>query len=401
MSFHFIRSSYRSSIFQLAKNSSTPSKHLTKPYQRTFHTQIKPRNQLPKWIGLSTIILSIGLISYTVFPTSIHEGGFPKEIKKNLRFALLAEKNGELIQSKKFFKYAYELGRLEGIELMKLSGIGIRWGSMLESFDEIQEAKEVYLLVFKDLEDRISNENGNGIEGYLKMRMVSVAQKLAQISNDKKLIEKYLTWSVEELLKLSLPGIGSNRSRENEKIVLGEIELPEWVKGIELGSCLESLGDFYAQNGEPEYSLTLYLQALSILLPPKPRKKEPTVLERCHASILMNNISQLHLQRKPKMISQSKEWLKKALELIPIDDDDDEVNLNQEERFECLKNRMVIEENLGSLEEMMGDLVKAKERFLVGKELAKELKVGSWIDRTDENLKRIELKQIGQKDIKT
>lgn len=390
MSFNFIRSTIRPSTL-LRTKPPIRAPHFKSP-KGFLSTQVQQNNRLPTWIGLTTLVLTTSTLTYTFYPKS--EEVFPKDIKKILRLALLAERNGDLVQSKKCFMDAYEHGKME-LDLMKLSGIGIRWASMLERFQEFKEAKEVYTKVYKELEKGIAIGKGKGDEGFVKMRMVSVAQKLASISEDQKEVERYLAWSVEELLKLTLPQ--GNRSRENgkekERIVLGELDLPEWVKEVELGSCLESLGDFYAKHGPPEYSLTLYLQALSILLPPKPRQKEPTILEKCHASIIMNNISQLHVQRKPYKIKESREWLKKALELIPVGKD-----LTDEERFECLKNRMVIEENLGTLDEMMGDFGNAKQRFSGGKMVAEELGVRSWIDRCDENLNRIQSKESGQKD---
>ncbi|KAH9812502.1 hypothetical protein DFH28DRAFT_930932 [Melampsora americana] len=351
-----------------------------------------------KWIGMSSIILIISTITFTGFYLT-QEPIFSKEIKEKLRIGIISEGRGDLMKSNEGFKEAYELGKSKKIELNKLSGIGIRWGLMLERSLEVQEAKKVYLLVFKDLEDGLQSVKDEEEKRRLKMRMISIAQKLSTLSDDQDEIEGYLTWSVEEILKLSLPEL-ENRSNSNsietqkvkkDGIILGEIDLPEWVKSVELGSCLESLGEFYAKNGKPEYSLTLYLQALSILLPPKPRKREPTILEKCHASILMNNISQLHLQTQPKMIDECQEWLKKSLDLILSIESK---ILNSEERFESVKNRMVIEENLGSLEEMRGEFDQAKEKYRVSQQMAHQLGIQSWIDRSDENLKRINLKLI-------
>jgi hypothetical protein len=89
--------------------------------------------------------------------------------------------------------------------------------------------------------------------------------------------EKWLTWSVERLLEIvqehgvalrSGPSENGTeeRGQENQaeevRLVLADLDLPEWVTKTDLGAPLEALGAFYARQGKVEsvrfsFSLTL------------------------------------------------------------------------------------------------------------------------------------------------
>ena len=64
--------------------------------------------------------------------------------------------------------------------------------------------------------------------------------------------EKWLTWSVEEVLKLA-KAIGSSKpgsDSEENQLVLSDLELPKWASMTDIGAPLESLGAFYARTGK-------------------------------------------------------------------------------------------------------------------------------------------------------
>lgn len=205
-----------------------------------------------------------------------------------------------------------------------------------------------------------------------RMRAVSIAQRLGDLvripgvedsvkqsqstsskkSDSKDLAEKHLSWSVEELLKLSIPEetrnqiLESNLGKEDpDGILLSDLELPPWVTHSELGASLESLGSLYAERGQVDFAVPLYLQALAILMPdsvapssvnsststiskPSQSKRKPTAADRCRAAVLMNNLGQLFINGAssatsgygPKLskgsLDQGIAWTEKGLDIV-------------------------------------------------------------------------------------
>lgn len=202
-----------------------------------------PLAQRSNYSGFIAVALGITgvAISYSVWREPI----FPTSVKHPLRQALRAEQRGEIESADTAFKLAYQAAMLEEskTDWLKRSGIGIRWGSMWEKLRELEKARKVYEKVYQDLRQA----------GHLtppeRMRAVAVAQRLAVLSSEEE--EAYLTWSVEEVLRLTLP---SKTSHDHSSIVMGELELPEWATGADVGPCLEALGDFYARKGQPQWA---------------------------------------------------------------------------------------------------------------------------------------------------
>lgn len=168
--------------------------------------------------------------------------------------------------------------------------------------------------------------------------------------------EAHLVWAVEELLRLSVPddiqraaaatsaasdpnavqGSESPKSSSPDSVHLSDLELPPWVSRTDLLGSIESLGSFYAADGRTEYAVPLYLQALEILIPTSASAKRPqasiTIIDRCRASIVMNNLSRLFLEgNRPRhdaeefikateaaggKENQALQWAKKGLALI-------------------------------------------------------------------------------------
>ncbi|KAG0146757.1 hypothetical protein CROQUDRAFT_132927 [Cronartium quercuum f. sp. fusiforme G11] len=331
------------------------------------HTSASPRHSnWPAFLGYG--ILLTGAIAYAFYePTPI----FPKPIKEHLRKALRSEKKSEIDDAQEHFRVAYEISKGK-IDWMKRSGIGIRWATMLENLDRLEEAKKIYEIVYADL------LAAKGLTEPERMRAVAVAHKLAVLSQDDQDIEAYLTWSVEEVLRITLP---TDQNQENQqKIIMGEIELPEWASGAQVGPCLEALGDFYARKNHPKYSLPLYLQALSILLPPPPRRTQPTISDKCHAATLMNNIAHLLV---PSSIQDATSWASRSLAVaetaLAIDPS----------AQECLGVKLVAFQNLGTLAEMEGKRDKAREWFSGAKDLASMFGLESVVGRARDGLSRV------------
>lgn len=112
------------------------------------------------------------------------------------------------------------------------------------------------------------------------LRQVSIAHKLGEIAEMYQFgeaeEEKWLTWAVEKLLGLlhahkatSSRSFSGERMGEQaqekpgEQVVLGDLDLPEWVTKTDIGAPLEALGAFYARHGNVESVFFLYLTSRS------------------------------------------------------------------------------------------------------------------------------------------
>jgi len=285
-----------------------------------------------------------------------------------------------------------------------------------------------------------------------RMRAVAIAQRLGDLALrpevrdhlvnsgewERDPAEVHLSWSVEELLRLVVPrdgtrkplvqalrrgsdGAGASPAQENEEeggIRLADLHLPPWVTATDLGASLEALGAFYATRGQIDYAVPLFLQALSLLLPPTSSSSSstttttsaeeslgsrlaklsdrtaPTVAERCHAGVLMNNLAQLFVQvsedsplrGSPSIntainpVDQGRAWANRGLDVVQTaqascgwvnsaqagngltlkstgDDRQDFV------RAECARAQVTLLYNLGSINELAGDVPVARRYF--------------------------------------
>lgn len=134
---------------------------------------------------------------------------------------------------------------------MKLSGIAITLCEVLEQDNKSKEAYERYIVALEHLRN-----NWSALTYEEKLRAISIGQKLGEMADTYQVgeaeEERWLTWSVEEVLKLA-KAIGSSKSGSNNEenhLVLSDLELPKWASVTDIGAPLESLGAFYARAGK-------------------------------------------------------------------------------------------------------------------------------------------------------
>ncbi len=134
---------------------------------------------------------------------------------------------------------------------MKLSGIAITLCEVLEQDNKSKEAYERYIVALEHLRN-----NWSALTYEEKLRAISIGQKLGEMADTYQVgeaeEERWLTWSVEEVLKLA-KAIGSSKSGSNNEenhLVLSDLEIPKWASVTDIGAPLESLGAFYARAGK-------------------------------------------------------------------------------------------------------------------------------------------------------
>ena len=249
--------------------------------------------------------------------------------------------------------------------LIKLTGISIALGSLLESEADFWSAYQVYAESLDEVLGRSSDEgstNSTIAETFdaadqgstrncspqERMRAVTLAQKLGDLASSgliaarsvrdqdgnvvpvpmdlDSIAEQHYVWSVEELLRLIMDdsqrsaALAADERGEQGGVVLSELGVPAWISEAEVGGSLEALAGFYASRGKGELAVPLYLQALAFLMPPDSsappsvvgekgrqptRRKNPTASERCRAAILMNNLAQIIIHSSPSSSSGS------------------------------------------------------------------------------------------------
>ena len=289
--------------------------------------------------GLSAF--AIALTVYGVWDYFAAFRVWPKELREPLRAAVKAQRNGKWKRSEKNFRVALETARMLGAEklgkdpLLKTTGIAIALSAVLEEQGAWQEAIQVYLDALEEVRQTQQAASETKRTPQERMRAVALAQKIGDIAqkpgvhaptmaNGPRTIteepcESYLAWSVEEMMRLV-------RGPSKEPVHLEDLPLPPWVDRQDLGASVEALGAFYASRGMAEYAVPLYVQAISMLLPTR-RKRDaandsppPTVAERCHAAILMNNISQALTQfhTDPETMQRAIAWATKGLDLVSL-----------------------------------------------------------------------------------
>lgn len=255
---------------------------------------------------------------------------WPKELRDDLRAGIKARNQGDISLSERYLTRAYQTAlsmppsTLSPTPYLKLSGIA----AVLAEVSPERKAREV-------LED-VWNEGGASADDWAsytptdeeRIRRVAIACKIAELSShERNEDEKWLVWAVEEVLKLAGAGMqnrsvdGGGGSTDTQQlqpaqVVFAELKLPPWMSKDDLGAPLAALGNVYARKGQIEYAMPLYLQAISLLLPPG--RQNVSIQDRCETAQLMNNLSELIMRRPPtpEIRHQAEAWARKALDVI-------------------------------------------------------------------------------------
>lgn len=99
------------------------------------------------------------------------------------------------------------------------------------------------------------------------------------------------------MLRLATQGTAKDvtkrkKDTDEDAILVGELGLPSWVSKTDMGATLETLGNLYARKGNVEYAMPLYLQSISLLLPPpQMHKGEPSTGDKCHAATIVRTVT--------------------------------------------------------------------------------------------------------------
>ncbi|KAG9126088.1 hypothetical protein FRC07_004931 [Ceratobasidium sp. 392] len=305
-------------------------------------------------------------------------------LRSDLRSAVKAEYQGEFKISEAYFRRAWDKAQaltpeqLGGEYHLKVSGIAIALAAVLEKQNKLREAYETYTHAFANI-IRVPPPPAPApvLSGPERMRAVGLSMKLAELASrfgQREDEERYLVFGVEEILRKvkeeseaapAFDGQAADISSPKQELVL-----PSWVSHTDAGSVLERLAEFYTKTGKPDYAVPLYLQALSILLPPsKSTNRTPTITDRCRGALLMNNLAEIFAtptSSRKADIEQAAAWAKKGLavaqkargEIVP-----DKKPSSDDPTPICESVLAVLVYNLGMLSEKKDDIKGAQAFF--------------------------------------
>ncbi|KAJ3715252.1 hypothetical protein DFJ43DRAFT_1102677 [Lentinula guzmanii] len=301
-----------------------PSLSVTRPY--SILNQLPParRRIITPWFAtflLGGVVLS-GYGGFILYQTLTM---WPPEVRSDLRNAVRAKHKGDLESSEQHFHRAWNTIQTLPIDLLgsqpylKLTGMAVALADVLELSNKKQNAYDVYVHALKLLQQDQVKATLTGPE---RLRAVAISSKLGELAKELKRSkteeEKWLVWAVEELLRI-VKGPSKDDSSEDVdyrhqgSFNLPMLALPSWISKTDIGAPLEALGSFYAGSGRLDFAMPLYLQAISLLIPPAPKKSTPE--DRCRGAQLMGNLSEMIMRGAPtpETLHQAEAWASQAL----------------------------------------------------------------------------------------
>ncbi|KAH9941779.1 uncharacterized protein BXZ73DRAFT_88203 [Epithele typhae] len=331
---------------------------------------------------LFTILLGVGIAatSYGIYDFYATFTMWPKEVREDLRAGIKAKHQGELDLSERYLRRAWQTARELPITAfsqepyLKLSGIAIVLAEVLESTNRPEQAYETYstaLALLRAAEAQPQTQ----LSGRERMRTVALAHKLGEMAEvyqrEPEEVEHFLTFAVEEALRMlkdaggvDVKGKQKAGAGEDATVMLAELEMPWWVRKVDVAAPLEALGRFYARENKPQYATTLYLQTVGLLMQPSPGEKEANVEDRCRAAQVMNNLSDIMSRGPPPSnIHNAEAWARKAQDVIEKTRTMSGARRNPEAMMLCEQTYAAVLFNLGALLEMSGQLEDAKKSF--------------------------------------
>ncbi|KAL1695662.1 hypothetical protein GGG16DRAFT_108848 [Schizophyllum commune] len=320
---------------------------------------------------------------------------WPPEVRGDLRSAIRAKHDGDLELSEQHFLRAWQTARTLPLEAfaddphLKLTGIPIALSDVLEQEGKVDAAYEVISEAYVSLQEPAAH---GALSGPERIRAVALAHKLGELAEALKRPleeqEKWLTDAVTVLLKTVLPGKKDDEARE-EPASLAQLELPRWVRKDDVGAPLEALGAFYARTGKIHFAMPLYLQAISILIPPPPRKVPAA--DRCRGAQLMTNLADLIIQtdpeKNPDKLHQAQAWAQKALAVV-----EDARKSSEEEEPLCETALAVVFFNLAVLTQIGGNVKDARRLYTYSLKQSKYAGVDEGVAEAERALQKLDAK---------
>ncbi|KAF9513802.1 hypothetical protein BS47DRAFT_1393009 [Hydnum rufescens UP504] len=281
----------------------------------------QPRNSTGRNGVFTGIAIATGLgagaygLIYSKFWT------WPQEMRSDIRDAIKARHRKDYRTSARYFQRALDTSRryedptqqLGAAYLLKISGLAIALGSVLEQIPDLGAASQVYKTALDELPrsapefQEYSSQpthasvasDPNEIEGKLWMRAIQIGVRLAEIANrqgDEKREGEYLQRAAHKVRHLLNPKFWPNEGIENNNKLYSGLELPRWADKVEMAGVYERLGEYYNRKGIARLALMSYGSAREILLMTPDQfigGRTLTSEDRCRGAMMTNNMASI------------------------------------------------------------------------------------------------------------
>ncbi|KAL0581357.1 hypothetical protein V5O48_000733 [Marasmius crinis-equi] len=350
-----------------------------------FYGQNK-RRLGPWFIGFLTV--GFGMAAYGGYVLYETMTIWPPEVRADLRDALAAKMKGDLELSEQYFHRAWltiqtlPISSLGTLPYLKLTGIAV---SLADVLDVANKPEAAYDICAEALAILRRDDVKGTLEGPERLRGVALASKLGelaeQLGKPREEEEMWKVWAVEEVLRV----VKAEAKDEETTMDLPMMPLPSWIRKADVGSPLEELGAFYAKSRRLEYAMPLYLQAISLLIPPSPKKSSPE--ERCRGAQLMGNLSELLMRGAPtpERIHQAEAWAAQSLAVLQKARGETNGTIGT-----CEMAYAVALFNVAAFKEMAKDFSTARKLYKEGLDQSRAISMQDGVVEASEALKRLD-----------
>ncbi|KAF8149961.1 hypothetical protein B0H34DRAFT_802091 [Crassisporium funariophilum] len=367
------------------------------------------------------LVLGVGVTAYGLYDIFGVMTMWPQEVRKDLRDGLKYRNRGEFLTSAQYLARAWETTKSLSLDtfkphpLLKTTGVAIVLAGVLEEDHKLEHAYRIYEEALWQLRTAnlavpssssadatnttpsrpdLGPETLKHLSGPEKMRSVALAYKLGELASTlhkpREEEEKWLVWAVQAIVTSVLEPVAAVEvvDGENHAVVLmaEELKLPRWVTKHDIAAPFEALGGFYAKVGNVNYALPLYLQAVTILIPPAPAKSAPE--DRCRGAQLMGNIAELILHNglSPEAVLQAESWAQKGLDVVTSARQFSTSNKHDV----CEVAYAVLLYNVAMLRELSGDRGRARDLFMDSLDQSKSIGLDEGIKHAQDALSSLD-----------
>ncbi|KAG8894430.1 hypothetical protein FRC00_008978, partial [Tulasnella sp. 408] len=223
---------------------------------------------------LAFVALGVGFWMYKTYDSM---GEWPEEVRNDLRAAVKAKQKEDWRTAASYFERAYntavtlpDQAASFGVDsAIKISAIALSLADVLESAGDLSRAYSIYGAAFAELIHNLPSlsESNTALEADQQRRAMRIAVKMAELGEhilhlqalgrppegadygptDEAEVKEKFDWALTEALRLrrtsvQLPEMGK---KENDTL-----NLPAWVKKVDLTSVMTRVGEYYLRKGE-------------------------------------------------------------------------------------------------------------------------------------------------------
>ncbi|KAI0346436.1 hypothetical protein BDW22DRAFT_1425907 [Trametopsis cervina] len=338
-----------------------------------------------------SVLIAVGVAStaYGIYDFYNTLTMWPPEVRKDLRAGIKARNQGDLDLSERYLTRALDTAQKLPLELLspepnlKLSGIAIALGAVLEENRKLQAAYNTYVTAFDSLQT-VAERTGSE-----KTRAGVLAYKLGQLASVRSMAKEERTW-YEAACKELLGAIGLAETRSaNDPVDVAELTLPGWVNKLQVAEPLRALAGCYSRAGETQLALTTLLVALPLILGPRPQ--EASSENMCIGADLMNSVAETLLDGPPtpEARQQAERSVAQAVELIEARRKRGDSGTAEDPDY-CELVMAAALFNWGALREMDEDFPRAKQLYQRSRKQSVELKERGGIMQAETALRRVD-----------